>query len=431
MDPYERAFTNALARIDAVPVAPPGTPLRAAGPAQVVPTRRRRALPLALAAAALLLVALLVPSMLPRAGVPATPAGTPSGGPTLDGVGTWKAIAPGPLSPRWDASSIWVNGRFLVVGGHATVCPPMADCPMHPVFTDGALYDPGTNTWGQIAPLPSVDMLLTLTAVGESAYAISHRAGSDEQTLLRYDTASDAWSSHPVPGAGSHSLVATDRAVVLIAGTDENGPAADLAFDPLTGTFTPLPTDPLGPSFSRAGVWTGSELILTAHELVDNPGADRPSLTRLAALDPTLTTWREQATSEILDTVAVHAGDRVVFPQTGTADGGAIGNWGRHYPFGGILDPTSQSWTPLPPSPGPGGLLRPGSGSHTPLATRSLVVVDGNLLDPATLAWTPVPPPGGALVGVAVAAGPDSIMAWGGGDATTASGAGYLLLTGR
>lgn len=38
----------------------------------------------------------------------------------------------------------------------------------------------------------------------------------------------------------------------------------------------------------------------------------------------------------------------VVFPTLGLADGGDVNNWGKKYPFGGIIDPTGSSLTALP-----------------------------------------------------------------------------------
>jgi hypothetical protein len=50
-------------------------------------------------------------------------------------------------------------------------------------------------------------------------------------------------------------------------------------------SWSELPADPLSPSFDRSMAWSGRQLILFDHELVPNPGAEKPALTRVAALD--------------------------------------------------------------------------------------------------------------------------------------------------
>ena len=44
-------------------------------------------------------------------------------------------------------------------------------------------------------------------------------------------------------------------------------------------------------------------------------------------------------------------GRRLINPTLGGADGGDSNNWGRSYPYGGILDPASGSWSALPNPP--------------------------------------------------------------------------------
>ena len=47
-------------------------------------------------------------------------------------------------------------------------------------------------------------------------------------------------------------------------------------------------------------VAVGDDLYLLAHHLVDNPGSERPSLTRVARFDLATGLWERRADSEIL-----------------------------------------------------------------------------------------------------------------------------------
>ena len=86
--------------------------------------------------------------------------------------------------------------------------------------------------------------------------------------------------------------------------------------------------------------WSGQELLLFDHELVPNPGSEKPSITRAAALDLESGSWRRLPDSEILASGPWVIDDgRLINPMLGSADGGDSNGWGRSYPYGGILDP--------------------------------------------------------------------------------------------
>lgn len=360
--------------------------------------------------------------ILPRLGepsVPAVPVATPTVTPRE--YGQWTKIAAGPLSPRWEALGAWVDGRYLVFGGHSDfMCGPAASCVSPTWLDDGALYDPATDRWTPITPMPMTAGYGSLVTLGSSAYLLTWEGRS--ATLMRYDTERDSWSTYAMPSSTAGELVATDSKLLLVSSTDESGVAPDHAFDPETGTFTELPDDPLGPSFNRSAIWIGDRLLLAAHDLVDNPGSEKPSLVRLAELDDDLTTWRELGATQILGSGARYASDRVVWTGLGSADGGEVNNWGRHYDFGGIFDPNAGTWAELPTPPSGGPLL------GTAVVTGGLVEVGGHLLNPVTLEWTTVPAlPAGEPVGGTTIGGDESVLVWGGGSYETPTGDGYLL----
>lgn len=345
------------------------------------------------------------------------------------GVGTWSKITNGPLSPRHDAVGAWLADRFLIVGGWSNrPCPPSAQCkqPESPALRDGAAFDPATKMWSSVAmaPVPITDPYKAVV-VGDHLYLLTGDANRADSpvSFLGYDAGRDSWSVLPLPPETEGTLVAAGAAgVVLIGWSDEQGPVSDYRFDPKTESWTRLPDDPIGPSFARGGIWLGDRLLLTAEDLVANPGSGRPSLVRLAFWNPKSNTWREGPKTESLGGGAVWVGKRIVWPTLGTADGGKVNNWGRAYSYGGILDPATGQWSTLPSPPHGKGL----GGAMFTIGGR--VVVGGHLLDPVSRDWTVIPEaPTLRLEGVTVIPGDHTILIWGGADLESNYADGYTL----
>ncbi|WP_157720358.1 Kelch repeat-containing protein [Friedmanniella luteola] len=347
------------------------------------------------------------------------------------GVGAWSRLPPSPLSARHEAAGASLGGRFYVVGGWSDPpCPPAASCaaPARPPHRDGAAFDPATGRWRAIAPAPTpVGGVLQMTVVGQRLYVLTgslDRADSPV-SFLSYDPGADAWSTLPAPQLADPQLVAAGTKIVAVGCSDEQEAAVDAVFDPVTERWRRLPDDPLGPSYGRSAAWLGDQLLLTASDLVPSPGADGPPLTRLAVLDDGLTDWTLLPDSDIVGGHPTWVADRVVFPMTGSEDGGTIGTWGRHHANGAILDPATGTWTSLPEPPEGRSALDGVIGS---VGDRTLV--GGQLLQPRTRTWTRVPaaPWGqGYRTSQTIVTGPDGVFVWGGSDEADNLAEGYLL----
>lgn len=100
--------------------------------------------------------------------------------------GTWDVIAPGPLSPRYGASTLWTGAEVLIVGGIDGGGTSLVD---------GARYDPQLDEWRPMRPVPSgghVD-LATWTG-GEAVYLVRPEGRfSTDYDIVAYDAAADAW----------------------------------------------------------------------------------------------------------------------------------------------------------------------------------------------------------------------------------------------
>jgi hypothetical protein len=304
------------------------------------------------------------------------------------------------LSPRQFATGVWTGDEVLLIGGSdAPPCHPSAECatPETPPLADGAALDPDTGAWRAIAPAPLPIGWADAVVVGETAYLWipgGPRPG-ERPAFLAYDIAGDRWSELPPPTeeTGWYGIEAAGDLIVAFSGSDEQGERPDFVFDVTTGAWTQLPDDPNTDAFDRTMAWSGSELVLFDHELVPKPNSAEPSLVRVSAYDLEAGTWRDLPDSEILYSGPwLAAGSSLVNPTLGNADGGEVDNWGRSYPYGGVLDVATGEWSALPDPPVPVDDSTFSAGAFT--ADTALYAGDnGWVLDLTKNVWIDPPPP--------------------------------------
>ena len=236
-----------------------------------------------------------------------------------------------------------------------------------------------------------------------------------EGALLSYDASADAWSMHRAPSSLPEygQVVADHDRIIVVRSERHRSDAPDQVYDPIEQTWSPLPADPLDPSFGRMLTATSAGLVLTAHELIAKPGSEKPSFVRAALLAPESDRWRLLADSDQLGGgLWTWTGKRMVDPTPGGADGGEVNGYGRTIPSGGILDPATGDWSRLPHPP---KFLTGGWGVEAlagPLAAGA-----GWIYDDRDETWTKVPRPadGPSRAGSAVWAR-DQLIALGGVD---------------
>lgn len=356
-----------------------------------------------------------------------------SAAPAASAPADWREISSVPLSPREGALGLWTGAEVLLFGGSdARPCPPGADCvtPEESPLRDGAAYHPGTGTWRALAEAPVGIGYADAALIKGTAYlwvpGDATRKGSPA-AFLAYDVERDEWRKlTPPPGDGYRVAAVGDR-LAFYPGSDETGEKPDQVYDPATDSWSRLPDDPLSPSFDRFMVSHGDELVLFERELVPNPGAGKPAVTRAAVLDVRAGTWRRLPDSELIGAEPwIPAGDRLVNPTLGGADGG--GDWGRTVPYGGILDPAKGAWSALPDSPSAetdsGGLLTATAGHF--------VGYTGWVLDTTTDTWLRIPtldPADSQVQGRTVVSAGTELFVFGGAHFTEAHPNGALLKT--
>lgn len=157
----------------------------------------------------------------------------------------WVPIAPLPEARAAGAAAV-VGDQVYLVGGtsptgfHASVLR----------------YDPASDSYTQLAPLPVPRDHLNLVSDGTSLYAIAGRVLVDGQgyddleTFERYDVANDTWTAlPPVPlGRGGQAAALANGHIVVAGGEVAEGPFDVLdavhAYDLANGTWVALPPMP-------------------------------------------------------------------------------------------------------------------------------------------------------------------------------------------
>ncbi len=228
--------------------------------------RRRRGLQGAGAlAGAIVLVVAVVAGLSTRRHTSDVRVGNGSG-PAVGVPGKWVGIPKAPIEPRRNAMSVWTGKEVLVFGGASKSASTQVICPFQPYGTalpcgkglpapelprSAAAYDPATNSWRRIAPLPAGFTIVRFAASTSSQiscvldgklYVLAWKSQSPDlrRHLLRYDPATNKWATlgqiNPKTMYG-WALTAFDHKLIAYQGYV--GPQAGIAraFDPKSGTW--------------------------------------------------------------------------------------------------------------------------------------------------------------------------------------------------
>lgn len=342
----------------------------------------------------------------------------------------WTAMSTtGAPSPRQHASAVWTGTHLIVWGGGS-----LEDGEWR---SDGARYDPATDTWTPMsttnAPPPRLGHCAAWTGTEMLVWGGHFAEGGAAAYPVeggRYDPATDAWTAMPTAGAptGRFQPVCawTGTELFVWSGEDESfaNPDTGALFDPATSTWSPVNT--LGAPDGRSA----AVVHVVAGKVVVFGGQTFTAIRQDGAVyDPALDTWspmsaagrpsprRAPASSVVGDDVVVWGGL--------DAQGAVLSD-------GAAYDLATNAWIPLPAGAPPAGLPvapptapsffvvggfpvgRAFDGVDVNLAARLDVVPDGG-------AWEATPPgealgPPRAFAHAAAFWTGTALVVWGGGD---------------
>ncbi|MGP3963824.1 Kelch repeat-containing protein [Nonomuraea sp. 3N208] len=268
-----------------------------------------------------------------------------------------RVIAPAPIKGRVGHRALWTGTEMLVWAGLTREDQAI----QVRAVTDGAAYDPASDSWRRIADMPlSGREGMAAAWTGQSVLCWGGRAIGEREQLFgdgaAYDPQTNRWTSLAEAPIGARTGAAaawTGREMVVWAGQGESTEthAKDgAAHDPATGSWRPIPPAPLPDFYEHAVVWTGQELVA----FVGAFGDDRPAVIA-AAYDPARGSWRKLPAAPVArgSGTPVWDGRRILLLATGPdmITGGEVNPFPTPLAPIGAYVPDTDSWTMLTRAP--------------------------------------------------------------------------------
>jgi len=211
----------------------------------------------------------------------------------------------------------------------------------------GNVYDPNTQTWTAIAPLPSPSEKPASAFINGKLYVADgwDTSGNPTAALRIYDPSSNTWSSganNPAPEGGGVGVAVLNNKMYLIGGCPTGSSCGDTvveAYDPSTDTWTApgaLAAYPHQVSWEACGAVTGT--------LYCAGGISSSAYSDAYVYDTSANTWTAIAPIPESMWGGGYSGTSQGLLISGGIDNGSISNVGY------IYTPGSNSWTPLPNS---------------------------------------------------------------------------------
>jgi len=184
-----------------------------------------------------------------------------AGGEAYDpGTNRWRTLAPSPLAPEQGPLGVWTGRELLLfVSG----INPADGRPWPARLARAAAYDPESDTWRRIAPMPVHGLRFGGTAVWDGREVLVVGAGRRGRSTFAYDPAENQWRRlAPLPAARLDAAAAWTGRRLLVWGTGDRRSITSgaFAYDPSLDRWSPLPAAQV----RGAGqvFWTGRRLLL-------------------------------------------------------------------------------------------------------------------------------------------------------------------------
>jgi N-acetylneuraminic acid mutarotase len=183
----------------------------------------------------------------------------------------WRPLAPTPLAGSQRPLGVWTGRELIVfVGG---LNPDGRPWPAR--LARAAAYNPATDKWRRIAPLPAPRGGANAVWDGREVLVVGG-AVSGARPLPRvgfaYNPATNRWRRLPAMESGRVGAAAvwTGRRLLLWGGSTRAGslvpPRHTLAYDPKLNRWSRLSPGPLKARLDPTAVWTGRSLIVWSAE---------------------------------------------------------------------------------------------------------------------------------------------------------------------
>ena len=136
---------------------------------------------------------------------------------------TWTEKAPMPTARHHLTSSV-VNGKLYVIGGRIYgdgIPEPFVNAKARSSFDVNEMYDPATDRWTKLKPMPSNRSGLASASVGNDIYVFGgEKVNGTYENNEKYDTIKNIWTKEsplPTPRLGLKA-VTIDNTIYVIGG---------------------------------------------------------------------------------------------------------------------------------------------------------------------------------------------------------------------
>jgi Kelch motif len=177
---------------------------------------------------------------------------------------TYRNLRRSPLAPSQRPIGAWTGREaVLFVSGLSPDGKPYPKS-----MARAAAYDPRTNTWRRIAPLPGNNMLFTGNAVWDGREVLVAGTGRSARSTYAFDPAANRWrtlASLPARRIGA-GAVWTGKRLFLWGGLNFAGTKTlrdGEAYDPSADRWSKIPPAPVRDGVSV--VWSGRSMIVIDH----------------------------------------------------------------------------------------------------------------------------------------------------------------------
>jgi N-acetylneuraminic acid mutarotase len=257
---------------------------------------------------------------------------------------SWQTLANAPIALA-EAQSTVANGKLYVFGGYNITTPDYQPTNAAEVF------DPSTNTWTSLAPMPVAETHMGVATDGTNIYVAGGYTFDPQTTfqtfstsnVFRYDIVSNTWNTYtPLPAArGAGAMVYLGGQLHFVGGVDvnRNGQTEHWVLDPSSSSPQWSTATSLAQSANHtsAVVLNGKIVVVGGQSTSD----DSTTLTSVWQWDPSNPSqWTALAPMPIARShamVDVIDGDIVV----------AGGTTANDVPLASVIvyDPTTNTWT--------------------------------------------------------------------------------------
>ena len=259
-------------------------------------------------------------------------------------LGTWITDAPLP-TPRQEMPHVLLDGKIYLPGGFDRFGGATA-------VTEA--YDPATDTWAEVEPLPIAMHHPSAAAAGGKMYVMggySFTSFTPTARVFEYDPATDTWTEKTrMPTARGAAVAIALNGKIHVVGGQAAGNALSVheVYDPATDTWEVLARMPTAREH-LAGAALDGKVYIVGGRFPDDFGLTNRNT--LEAYDPTTDTWA-----------------RLTPMPTARGGNTAAALHGKLYVFGGEFfttstrgvfeeneeyDPATNTWQTMAPMPVP------------------------------------------------------------------------------